>query len=324
MRRHARREPPGDCHAVGARAGLCLRVRDQRTPLADLRSTVIQRGDASSGHGHDRVVERWNSAGELGYVEYARLGEYYYYVLVGVELSLVMLAAPAATAGAICLDRARGTLTHVLATDLSDSEIVLGKLAARLLPVLGLVACTWPVMAISSLLGGIDPLNVTMAFGVIVVVAVLGCSLALALSVWREKAVRRDRCRVHAVGCHSAGLSGDLDSWRRYVLSWDRRAWLLMANPFYLAIALLFGVRGSRAGGFRLISWRSLSGLRPRSVLAAVWSVRPVTSRGPRGEQIDETARRARQGDSVAARPIAGRQALCSGVSGIVRGPRAG
>ena len=77
--------------------------------------------------------------------------------IIGVELTLVMLAAPAATAGAICVDRARGTLAHMLVTDLSDPEIVLGKLAARLLPVLGLVACTWPVLAICSLLGGIDP-----------------------------------------------------------------------------------------------------------------------------------------------------------------------
>ena len=37
----------------------------------------------------------------------------------------------------------------MLVTDLSDPEIVLGKLAARLLPVLGLVACSWPVLAIS-------------------------------------------------------------------------------------------------------------------------------------------------------------------------------
>ena len=54
----------------------------------------------------------------------------------------------------------------MLATDLFDFEIVLGKLAARLLPVLGLVGCTWPVLTIASLLGGIDPLAVTMAFAV--------------------------------------------------------------------------------------------------------------------------------------------------------------
>ena len=70
------------------------------------------------------------------------------------------------------MDRARGTLAHMLMTDLSDAEIVLGKLAARLLPVLGLVACTWPVMAISSLLGGIDPIALTLAFAIIVAMAV--------------------------------------------------------------------------------------------------------------------------------------------------------
>ena len=39
--------------------------------------------------------------------KYAMLGESYFYAMIGVELALVMLAAPAATAGAICLDRAR-------------------------------------------------------------------------------------------------------------------------------------------------------------------------------------------------------------------------
>src|SRR5262245_568584 len=57
------------------------------------------------------------------------------------ELAMVLLVSPAATAGAICLDRARGTLAHMLVTDLSSAEIVLGKLAARLLPVLGMLLC---------------------------------------------------------------------------------------------------------------------------------------------------------------------------------------
>ena len=112
---------------------------------------------------------------------------YYFYAMIGVELALVMLAAPAATAGAICLDRARGTLAHMLMTDLSDPEIVLGKLAARLMPVLGLVACSWPVLAISSLLGGIDPIALTLAFAIILAVALLGCTIALTLSVWARK-----------------------------------------------------------------------------------------------------------------------------------------
>jgi hypothetical protein len=38
----------------------------------------------------------------------ARFGELFYIAMVGTQLTLVLLAAPAATAGAICLDRARG------------------------------------------------------------------------------------------------------------------------------------------------------------------------------------------------------------------------
>src|SRR6476659_964615 len=41
----------------------------------------------------------------------ARVGETFFYALVGTQLSLVLLAAPAYTAGSICLDKARGNLT---------------------------------------------------------------------------------------------------------------------------------------------------------------------------------------------------------------------
>ncbi|MEJ7637192.1 MAG: hypothetical protein WKF75_04170 [Singulisphaera sp.] len=117
----------------------------------------------------------------------ADVGEQFFLAVIGTQITLVLLAAPAATAGAICLDRARGTLTHLMVTDLSDGEIVMGKLAARLVPVLGLVGCTLPVMAILSLLGGVDPDALLGAFLVTLGVAVLGCSLALVFSLWAGK-----------------------------------------------------------------------------------------------------------------------------------------
>ena len=83
----------------------------------------------------------------------ADLGGGFFLAVIGTQLTLVLLAAPAATAGAICLDRARGTLTHMLMTDLSVAEIVLGKLAGRLVPVLTMLACTLPVLEILTLLG---------------------------------------------------------------------------------------------------------------------------------------------------------------------------
>ena len=50
----------------------------------------------------------------------ANLGQQFYYAISTVQLVLVLLVAPAATAGAICVDRARGTLTHMLVTDLTE------------------------------------------------------------------------------------------------------------------------------------------------------------------------------------------------------------
>src|SRR5262245_53639982 len=38
----------------------------------------------------------------------AKVGEQFFYALTGIQLTLVLLAAPAAAAGAICYDRARG------------------------------------------------------------------------------------------------------------------------------------------------------------------------------------------------------------------------
>ena len=118
---------------------------------------------------------------------FADLGAGFFLAVVGTQLTLVLLAAPAATAGAICLDRARGTLTHMLMTDLSVAEIVLGKLAGRLVPVLAMLACTLPVLEILSLLGGVDPIALLSAYVVSFGAAVLGCSLAMALSLWVGK-----------------------------------------------------------------------------------------------------------------------------------------
>src|SRR5262249_17426699 len=85
------------------------------------------------------------------------IGQRFFESMAGLQLAIVLLVAPAATAGAICLDRARGTLSHLFATDLRDHEIVCGKLGARLAPVVALVVTAVPVLAIAALLGGIIP-----------------------------------------------------------------------------------------------------------------------------------------------------------------------
>src|SRR5262245_16761232 len=92
--------------------------------------------------------------GPLSIRDQPQVGQRFADWLAGVQLALVILAAPAATAGAFYLDRARGTLSQVLTTDLTAAEIVLGKLAARLVPLVGTVLCQVPFLALAALLGG--------------------------------------------------------------------------------------------------------------------------------------------------------------------------
>jgi ABC-type transport system involved in multi-copper enzyme maturation permease subunit len=117
----------------------------------------------------------------------ASVGQGFFNAIVFTQMTLTFLVAPASTAGAICEDRSSGKLEQLLTTELSDSEIILGKLAARLLPMLGLVACALPTLALSALLGGVDPLALAGAFLITVGLAVLGCTLALTFSLWAEK-----------------------------------------------------------------------------------------------------------------------------------------
>lgn len=125
--------------------------------------------------------------GEMSIAQQVQVGRSFFETTAVILLGLVGLAAPAAAAGSTCLDKARGNLTLLFATDLSDAEIVLGKLAARLVPVLGLIFCAAPVLSLATLFGGIAPAGVAGALLVALGCAVFGCALALTLSVWGQK-----------------------------------------------------------------------------------------------------------------------------------------
>jgi ABC-type transport system involved in multi-copper enzyme maturation permease subunit len=165
----------------------------------------------------------------------AELGEWFFQAVIGTQLTLVLLAAPAATAGAICLDRARGTLLHMLMTDLADFEIVLGKLAARLVPVVGLVACTLPVMQLLIFLGGVAPEAVWGAFVVTLGVALLGCSLGLLLSLWAGK-THEALLGTYALWCLWL-LGLPLLETVATTMGWSVPLPPLSINPFFLALS---------------------------------------------------------------------------------------
>ena len=220
------------------------------------------------------------------------------------QLALVLLAAPAATAGAICLDKARGTLAHVMVTDLSDPEVVLGKLGARLVPVLNLVACALPVAALGTLLGGIDPMALTASILIAGGPGLPGVLLALALSVWLSKAARGDDGRLCRLGRLAAGPA-DLRDEHAGLVGPD---WLKVANPFWLSLAPS-NVPGTTSMvepvGFLLACLLASAGLAALSVA----KVRPVYIRQSGRTPKPVKGRRARRvvppAGPVVARPVA-------------------
>jgi ABC-type transport system involved in multi-copper enzyme maturation permease subunit len=236
-------------------------------------------------------------AGELTVQELAGVGRGFYAVTTLILLGLVGLAAPAATAGTICLDKARGNLTLLFATELTDAEIVLGKLAARLVPVLGLIACAAPVLSLATLFGGVDPLLLLGAVLVCLACAVFGCTLALTLSVWGRK--------THEVllTTYAFGILWLLSApiWVALSLSlprWARPSWLpgylapLPYNPVFLVLAPLGEPPGMAPIGLADQAWFCALGLTTSALLAAAstWRIRRVVIRQA-GE--GEAARRA-------------------------------
>jgi ABC-type transport system involved in multi-copper enzyme maturation permease subunit len=166
----------------------------------------------------------------------ASVGQGFFSAIAFTQMTFTLMVAPASTAGAICQDRSSGKLEQLLTTELSDSEIILGKLAARLLPMLGLVTCALPALALSTLLGGVDPLALAGAFLITVGLAVLGCTLALTFSMWAAKPYEALLATYSAYGI-----------WLIVLPTWDFLGrlwriptspdWAIPFSPFYLAFA---------------------------------------------------------------------------------------
>ena len=170
------------------------------------------------------------------YEQMAKLGEWFFYVMAGIQVSLVMLAAPASTIGSMGSDRARGTLAHMMVTDLSDAEIVLGKLGARLAPIMGLIACGVPVAALVTLLGGVEFGAIVGLFVVSVSAALIGCVLSLTISVWAAKAhdVLMAVYMILALWLMALPIWGGLSAGGKIPAP---PAWFENANPYVLVFA---------------------------------------------------------------------------------------
>lgn len=121
--------------------------------------------------------------------EMANFAETFFLMYVTVQFALVSLITPAYTAGAISEEKEHRTLEYLLATDLTDHEIVLGKLASRLANLSLLVVAGLPVLSLLQFAGGVDP---DLLLGTFAFTGLTMASLA-ALSILFSVYTRRSR-----------------------------------------------------------------------------------------------------------------------------------
>jgi ABC-type transport system involved in multi-copper enzyme maturation permease subunit len=127
----------------------------------------------------------WQTIRELGVV--ARFGGILYWMFAMLQLTLMLFFAPLFTAATVSYEKDRRTFTLLLMTDLSDLEIVLGKLIAGLMNVLVILAASVGLMMICTLFGGISFAQVTNLFLVTAASGVAGGALGLLIALWRDR-----------------------------------------------------------------------------------------------------------------------------------------
>ena len=117
----------------------------------------------------------------------ARFGAMLFQILAPLQLALAIFFSALLSASAVTQEKDRRTLVLLLLTNLTNSELVLGKLLASLLGGLVLLASALPLFMLSALFGGVSFEQIARVFGVTLATAIVAGSIGSLLALWREK-----------------------------------------------------------------------------------------------------------------------------------------
>ncbi len=117
--------------------------------------------------------------------DYAKASSNVFSYISYVQLGMICLLAPVFCAAAITQERDSRTYNILLATPLTNAQIVLGSLFSRLYYVVALLLSGAPVFAITLLYGGVTAGSITLSFAIALSTALFTGSLAIAIAVFR-------------------------------------------------------------------------------------------------------------------------------------------
>jgi len=230
------------------------------------------------------------------------------------------LLTPTLVAGVIADERQRKTLHYLLASRLSSGEIILGKLAARLLHVGVFLGLGLPILSLLSLFGGVDPLGVVAYYAATITTAFFLASLSILISTY----ARRPReaisqvymlevawlflpSMIDAIGPRSGWPWNEIYPWIAPV-----NAWVAATSPASL-LSLAPRMFGGGPGAFyEAVLW--MMGLQASAgammVLVAVARLRPIFRKEGQRSRLSKRWGAASRGRRFLARPECGDDAM--------------
>lgn len=122
--------------------------------------------------------------------DFARFGSLIFQVLAPLQLTLAIFYAAFVAANAVAHEKDRRTIILLLMTELTDAELVLGKLGASLLHVYSVLLAGLPLFALCALFGGVAFEQVGRVFLITCTTALLAGSVGTLLAFWLDKSVQ--------------------------------------------------------------------------------------------------------------------------------------
>jgi ABC-type transport system involved in multi-copper enzyme maturation permease subunit len=122
--------------------------------------------------------------------EMAEMAGTFFIGVITVHFLIILLVTPLYVAPAIAEEKERRSIEFLLTTELTDAEIVLGVLGARIANLILLLLTGVPIVSLIASLGGVDPPHILAAFFLIGLTVLALSSLSILTSVMSRTALR--------------------------------------------------------------------------------------------------------------------------------------
>jgi ABC-type transport system involved in multi-copper enzyme maturation permease subunit len=222
----------------------------------------------------------YSSYNERGGMSDRALIAQFAWIFFGIFSWLQMLAVaalgPAMAAGTIAQERERRTIEYLFASTLSNAEIVLGKLLARLMQVGYLVLAGMPILFIAMLMGGIAPEAIVLLTIVTLSTALTVSIISITVSVWSARA-REAVVRAYLVIIVLIVLPPMLlnmsGTWFYGAILDPLNEQLLLANPFYMLGHMLVTASSANTA----VAWDALLALLRNQAVVCILGITAST-----------------------------------------------